>query len=148
MTPLLRLSGLTRRYAGLVAVDDVTLDVAPGGVHAVIGPNGAGKTTLFNLISGLAAPSAGTIHFDGRDVTRLPAHRRAAAGLARTFQNIRVFAEMTALENVLAGLHTRLSASLPGIVLRLRRFRAAAMGRAAPRIKRSSHITIIVDRKE
>ena len=124
MTPLLRLSGLTRRYAGLVAVDDVTLDVAPGGVHAVIGPNGAGKTTLFNLISGLAAPSAGTIHFDGRDVTRLPAHRRAAAGLARTFQNIRVFAEMTALENVLAGLHTRLSASLPGIVLRLRRFRA------------------------
>lgn len=124
MTPLLRLSGLTRRYAGLVAVDDVTMDVAPGGVHAVIGPNGAGKTTLFNLVSGLVAPSAGTIHLDGRDVTRLPAHRRAALGLARTFQNIRVFAEMTALENVLAGLHTRLSAPLPGIVLRLRRFRS------------------------
>ncbi len=123
-TPLLEVGGLTRRYAGLVAVDSVDMQVMPGGVHAVIGPNGAGKTTLFNLVSGLMPPSAGHIRFAGQDVTRLPADRRAALGLARTFQNIRVFAAMTVLENVLTGLHTRLAASLPSVVLRLPRFRA------------------------
>ena len=124
MTPLLEVTGLTRRYAGLVAVDSVDIQVMPGGVHAVIGPNGAGKTTLFNLVSGLVPPSAGTIRFAGRDVTVLAADRRAALGLARTFQNIRVFAAMTVLENALTGLHTRLTASLPAIVLRLPSFRA------------------------
>jgi branched-chain amino acid transport system ATP-binding protein len=123
-TPLLEVSGLTRRYAGLVAVDSVDMQVMPGGVHAVIGPNGAGKTTLFNLVSGLVPPSAGHIRFAGQDVTALPADRRAALGLARTFQNIRVFAAMTVLENVLTGLHARLAASLPSVVLRLPRFRA------------------------
>ncbi len=122
--PLLDIGGLTRRYAGLVAVDGVTMQVMPGGIHAVIGPNGAGKTTLFNLVSGLVPPSAGRIRFAGQDVTGLPADRRAALGLARTFQNIRVFAAMTVLENVLTGLHARLALSLPGVVLRLPRFRA------------------------
>ena len=120
---LLALSGLTRRYAGLLAVDRVDLDVPAGGVHAVIGPNGAGKTTLFNLISGLVAPSAGAIALDGRDVTRLAADARARLGLARTFQNIRLFGAMTVLENALTGLHVRLSAPLPAILLRLPRFR-------------------------
>ena len=121
---LLSLQGLTRRFAGLVAVDALDMDVAQGGVHAVIGPNGAGKTTLFNLISGLVPPSAGRIVLDGQDIGALPPERRAAAGLGRTFQNIRVFAAMTVLENVLTGLHTRTSAGLPGVILRLPSFRA------------------------
>ena len=121
---LLSLQGLTRRFAGLIAVDALDMDVAQGGVHAVIGPNGAGKTTLFNLISGLIPPSAGRIVLDGQDIGALPPERRAAAGLGRTFQNIRVFAAMTVLENVLTGLHTRTSAGLPGVILRLPSFRA------------------------
>ncbi len=103
--PLLRLAGLSRHYAGLAAVDGVDLSVPRGGVHALIGPNGAGKTTLFNLVSGLEPPSRGTILFDGADITAWPPHRRARAGLARTFQTTRLFPEMTALETVLVGLH-------------------------------------------
>ncbi len=120
---LLATHGLTRRYAGVVAVDAVDLTIADGGVHAIIGPNGAGKTTLFNLISGLAAPSAGRIAFDGRDVTKLPSDRRARLGLARTFQNIRVFGAMTVLENVLTGLHPHLASTLPAVVAGLPGFR-------------------------
>jgi branched-chain amino acid transport system ATP-binding protein len=123
VTTLLEMTGLTRRYAGLVAVDGVDMAVAEGGIHAVIGPNGAGKTTLFNLVSGIDSPSAGRIVLAGQDVTRLPAHRRAGLGMARTFQNIRVFAAMTVLENVLTGLHSSLRATLPDILLRLPRFR-------------------------
>ncbi len=125
MSLLLETTGLTRRYAGLVAVDAVNLRVAEGGIHAVIGPNGAGKTTLFNLISGLVTPSAGTIWFGGVDVTRLPPDRRAALGMGRTFQNIRVFGSMTVLENVLTGLHTCDATGLFGVVLRLPGFRRA-----------------------
>ena len=116
---LLRLAGLTRRFTGLLAVDQVDMTVERGGIHAVIGPNGAGKTTLFNLVSGLLPPTAGHIHFEGHDVTALPPERRAGLGLARTFQNIRIFPAMTVLENVLAGLHTRTRASLPALLLRL-----------------------------
>jgi branched-chain amino acid transport system ATP-binding protein len=123
VTFLLAARGLTRRYAGLVAVDGVDIDVPEGGVHAVIGPNGAGKTTLFNLVSGLVVPTSGHIWLGSTEVTELPADRRARLGLARTFQNIRVFGAMTLLENVLTGLHPRLTSSLPGIVLRLPRFR-------------------------
>src|ERR1700730_12092164 len=108
---LLQTTALTRRYAGLVGVD------------AVIGPNGSAKTTLFNLLSGIVPPSAGKIVFAGQDITALPSHRRARLGMARTFQNIRIFGAMTVLENVLTGLHVRLSASLPEIFLRLARFR-------------------------
>ncbi len=128
MTVLLELAGLTRRYSGLVAVDAVDMQVAEGGIHAVIGPNGAGKTTLFNLVSGIVPPSEGRILLDGQDITRLPAHRRARLGLARTFQNIRVFGAMTVLENVLTGLHTGLRATLPEVVLRLARFRREERG--------------------
>ncbi len=122
--PLLELDAVSRRYSGLLAVDSVDMRVSAGGIHAVIGPNGAGKTTLFNLISGVVPPSAGRIRLGGEDVTRLPAHRRARLGLTRTFQNIRIFGAMTVLENVLTGLHPRLRAGLPAVLLRLPRFRA------------------------
>jgi branched-chain amino acid transport system ATP-binding protein len=121
---LLSTTGLTRRYSGLVAVDHVELDIPEGGVHAVIGPNGAGKTTLFNLVSGLVMPSEGKITFAGTDITTMPSYRRAALGMARTFQNIRVFGAMTVLENVLTGMHPRLHASLGAVIFRLPSFRA------------------------
>ena len=103
LSPLLSLEGLTRRYAGLLAVDAVHLAIAPGGIHALIGPNGAGKTTLFDMISGVTAPSAGRIVLDGRDITAWPPHRRARLGLARTFQAIRLFPGMTLLETASVG---------------------------------------------
>ncbi len=121
---LLQTTGLTRRYSGLVAVDHVDLVIPKGGVHAVIGPNGAGKTTLFNLLSGLVVPSEGAIALDGTTITALQPHQRAALGMARTFQNIRIFGAMTVLENVLTGLHTTLHASLLAVIARLPSFRA------------------------
>ncbi len=123
--PVLELAGLTRRYAGLVAVDEVELAVQPGTVHAVIGPNGAGKTTLFNLISGIVVPSEGTIRFLGQDVTAAPPFKRAAAGMGRTFQNIRIFAEMTVLENVLTGLAPGFTGGLLAVVAMLPGLRRA-----------------------
>ena len=133
---LLELDGLTRRYTGLVAVDAVDLRVVAGGIHAVIGPNGAGKTTLFNLISGIVPPSAGRIQLGGVDITALPADRRAALGMGRTFQNIRVFSAMSVLENVLTGLHARITVGALATVLRLPGFHrgeraAVARARAA-----------------
>jgi branched-chain amino acid transport system ATP-binding protein len=122
---LLQTAALTRRFAGLTAVDEVDLGVAEGTIHAVIGPNGAGKTTLFNLISGLVPPSDGSIRFAGTDITDLPVHRRAGLGMARTFQNIRIFAAMTVLENALTGLHSRLNEELASVVLRRPAFRRA-----------------------
>ena len=130
---LLETRGLTRHYGGLTAVDGVDLRVALGCVHAVIGPNGAGKTTLFNMLSGIVTPSAGTIIFAGETVTALSPEARARRGLARTFQNIRVFAAMTVLENVLTGLHTRQRAGIGAVLLRSGGFRAeerAAVARA------------------
>ncbi len=144
MTPLLQLAGLTRRYSGLVAVDSVDMEVTPGRIHAVIGPNGAGKTTLFNLVSGLVAPSAGRVMLGGVDVTALPAERRAALGLSRTFQNIRVFAAMTVLENALTGLHTRLRAGLVAATLRLPAFRAEER-RAVERARASLDLVGLAD---
>jgi branched-chain amino acid transport system ATP-binding protein len=97
----LTVDAVAKTFGSLVALRDVSLAVAPGELRAVIGPNGAGKTTFFNLISGFFAPSAGTIRFDGRDVTRLPAHRRVGLGMARTFQVTEVFPELSVIENVL-----------------------------------------------
>jgi branched-chain amino acid transport system ATP-binding protein len=123
VSALLTVQGLTRRFQGLVAVDAVDFAVQPGTVHGLIGPNGAGKTTLFNLVSGVLAPSAGSVRLGDQPLDGLPPYRRTALGLARTFQNIRIFSEMTVLENVMTGLHTRLSATW-GILLRSSRFRA------------------------
>ncbi len=97
---VLAVENVTKRFGSLVAVRDVSLTVPAGQLHAVIGPNGAGKTTFFNLISGFFRPTAGRILFEGRDVTELPAHRRVAAGMARTFQVTEIFPELTVFENV------------------------------------------------
>ena len=98
---LLRVSGLVKRFGGLVATDGVELDVEAGELHAVIGPNGAGKTTLINQLSGELAPDAGTITFEGRDITALPVHQRALAGFSRSYQITSVFPEFSALQNVM-----------------------------------------------
>jgi branched-chain amino acid transport system ATP-binding protein len=97
---LLRIEGLTKRFGGVVASDDVVLDVLPGELHAIIGPNGAGKTTLIGQLAGEIAPNSGRIHFDGRDVTAMPAPSRSMLGLARSFQITSLFRDFTALDNV------------------------------------------------
>ena len=102
---LLEARSLTRRFGGLLAVDGVDLSVGRGSVHGLIGPNGAGKTTLLNLVAGVYGVSSGTLHFDARDITRYSTAKRARAGIRRTFQNLKLFGEMTALENVALGLH-------------------------------------------
>ncbi|MBI5113637.1 MAG: ABC transporter ATP-binding protein [Rhodovulum sp.] len=109
--PILRLDGLTKQFGGLTVSDQVDLAIAPGELHAVIGPNGAGKTTLINQISGLIEPDYGRILLDGRDVTRLPPHRRARLGLARSFQITSVLPGFSALENVAVAVQARSGSS-------------------------------------
>ena len=113
MAPILQIDGLTRRFGGVTAVDALSLIVNEGELVSIIGPNGAGKTTVFNLVTGLDAPDAGTVTFAGRDVTGLPPEQIAALGFARTFQHGRVFGNLSVLDNVLVGAHTRLSAVRP-----------------------------------
>ena len=115
-SPILEVSDLSKRYSGLVALSEYGLILAPRTIHGVIGPNGAGKTTLFNLLSGMVRPTTGTIRLLGADITELPAHAVARAGIARTFQNIRLFGEMSALDNVRVAVQQRLHAGL-GLVL-------------------------------
>jgi branched-chain amino acid transport system ATP-binding protein len=105
--PLLELQEVTVRFGGHVAVDAVDLAVGAGAITGLIGPNGAGKTTLFNVITGLQAPSAGRIRLAGEDITRMRAHRRAQAGIGRTFQRLEVFGSLTARENILVGVELR-----------------------------------------
>lgn len=121
--PLLQIAGLTVRFGGLTAVESLDLSVENASMHGLIGPNGAGKTTAFNLITGATRQTQGSIRLDGANIERLPPYARAKRGLARTFQNIRLFAEMTALENVLAGMHAQIQGSLLEILLRLGKFR-------------------------
>jgi ABC-type branched-subunit amino acid transport system ATPase component len=102
--PLLALEGVSKAFAGVQAVRSVSLEVAPGAVVGIMGPNGSGKTTLFNLIAGVFRPDRGRIRLRGRDVTGLAPHRRCAAGVARTFQHVRPFPGLTAIDNVLVGL--------------------------------------------
>ena len=104
---LLTLSGLSKSFGGLRAVDDVGFAVKGGAIKAVIGPNGAGKTTLFNLVFGSIEPDQGSVDFAGARLAAGRSHRQVAAGMARTFQHIRLFPQMTALENVMVGRHTR-----------------------------------------
>ncbi|XAH23088.1 ABC transporter ATP-binding protein [Xylophilus sp. GW821-FHT01B05] len=113
MPSLLEVSGLTRRFGGLTAVNTVDLQIGEGELVSVIGPNGAGKTTLFNLVTGLDRPDGGTVRFEGQDITGWPAQKLAQRGLARTFQHGRVFANLSVLDNVLVGAHTRLRAVKP-----------------------------------
>jgi branched-chain amino acid transport system ATP-binding protein len=103
--PLLSARNVTRRFGGIVAVDDVSLDVAAGEVVGLIGPNGAGKTTFFNVVTRLYRPDAGELDFEGASLLRTPAHRVAARGIARTFQNVELFRTLTVQDNVLVGAH-------------------------------------------
>ena len=103
---LLQAAGMTRRFGGLIAVNNVSFTVAPGEIFGLIGPNGAGKTTLFNLMTGLIPATGGQLYFRGTDITRLPPHRIAQRGIARTFQNIRLFGNLSALQNVMIARHS------------------------------------------
>jgi len=114
---LLSAREVTKAFGGLVAVDDVSFDVPPRSIVSIIGPNGAGKTTLFNMLTGLYRPTAGSISFGGQDITRKRPDRITALGVARTFQNIRLFGTMSALENVLVGQHARTRGGLLGSIL-------------------------------
>jgi branched-chain amino acid transport system ATP-binding protein len=105
---VLEVRGVTKRFGSLVAVRDVSLAMTKGELRAIIGPNGAGKTTFFNLISGVFPPSAGSIAFDGRDITQMPAHRRIELGMGRTFQTTEIFPELSLFENVRLGTEVAL----------------------------------------
>jgi ABC-type branched-subunit amino acid transport system ATPase component len=105
--PLLAVNGVSKAFGGLLVVNNASLAVWPGCITGLIGPNGAGKTTLFNLISGFVAPDKGTILFDGADITDLPPHRRAARGIARTFQIVQPFAGLSVRENIAVGAYLR-----------------------------------------
>jgi branched-chain amino acid transport system ATP-binding protein len=121
MTALLEVRGVGKRFGGLQALEDVSFSIAKGAIYGLIGPNGAGKTTLFNVLTGVYATGSGSIEFDGRKLTGLAPHQIAAAGIARTFQNIRLFANLSALENVMIGRHVRTRAGVIGAVLRDKR---------------------------
>jgi branched-chain amino acid transport system ATP-binding protein len=130
---LLETQALRKQFGGLLAVNDVDFTIPRGGIISLIGPNGAGKTTFFNMITGVYRPTSGRVIFDGRDLTGKPPHVATQSGIGRTFQNIRLFKEMTALENVLVGMHSRLKGGIVRSVLRtpgLRREEREAKERA------------------
>ncbi|HUZ66882.1 MAG TPA: ABC transporter ATP-binding protein [Beijerinckiaceae bacterium] len=122
---ILEVANLSVRFGGLTAVDDVSFRVLEQSVHGLIGPNGAGKTTAFNLISGLTPASAGRICLAGAPIEALPSWSRARLGLSRTFQNIRMFREMSVLENVMTGMHARLDETFANVLARSSAFRRA-----------------------
>ncbi|MCA8930745.1 MAG: ATP-binding cassette domain-containing protein, partial [Alphaproteobacteria bacterium] len=116
---ILAVSGLCRSFGGLAAVDNLSFDVGRGEIVSVIGPNGAGKTTAFNLITGIYPPSGGDIRFHGRAIGGLPQHRIASAGIGRTFQNLRIFPNLTVFDNVLVGLTRHNRSNILAACLRL-----------------------------
>ncbi len=133
-SPLLEVSGLTVRFGGIVALDGVSFSVGHGQIVGLIGPNGAGKTTLFNCLSRLYRPTAGDVRFDGASLLELPAHRIAAVGIGRTFQNLALFHSMSVLDNVIVGAHAAGRSGfignafqLPGVRREERRLRATAL---------------------
>ncbi len=114
---ILEARAITKVFGGLVAVNEVDFDIPERSIVSLIGPNGAGKTTFFNMVSGLYEPSAGSFLFLGKDITKYGAHKRAQMGIGRTFQNIRLFGNMSAVDNVLSGMHVRLKGSILGAIL-------------------------------
>lgn len=122
---LLQLDGLTKIFGGLTAVDNVSFGIERGQIYSIIGPNGAGKTTVFNLITGIYQPSSGTMTLEGQSIAGLSPDRVLRRGIARTFQNIRLFNNMTVLENVLVGQHIRFPGNLASVALHLPDYRRA-----------------------
>ena len=122
--PILEVSGASKRFGGLQALSDVGIRIERGQVYGLIGPNGAGKTTFFNVLTGLYTPDSGSFMLAGRPYSPTAVHEVAKAGIARTFQNIRLFADMTALENVMVGRHVRTHSGLVGAILRTASFKA------------------------
>ena len=123
-TPVLEVANVSKRFGGLQALSDVGIRIEPGQVYGLIGPNGAGKTTFFNVITGLYTPDSGSFKLGGLPYKPSAVHEVAKAGIARTFQNIRLFADMTALENVMVGRHVRTASGLIGAVFRTSGFKA------------------------
>ena len=128
MSVLLDADGITKRFGGVQALDRVSFSIRKGEIYGLIGPNGAGKTTLFNVLTGIYPADAGTFRFDARALAALKPDRVAAIGIARTFQNVRLFANLSALENVMIGRHVRTRAGVIGAVLRDRRTLAEESG--------------------
>ena len=122
--PVLRVQGASKRFGGLQALAEVGLTIEQGQVYGLIGPNGAGKTTFFNVMTGLYLPDSGSFELEGQAYRPAAVHEVARAGIARTFQNIRLFPDMTALENVMVGRHVRTGSGVLGAILRTRAFRA------------------------
>ena len=120
---VLKVADVSKRFGGLQALADVGIEIHRGEVYGLIGPNGAGKTTFFNVLTGLYTPDSGTFELAGKPYTPTAVHEVAKAGIARTFQNIRLFAEMTALENVMVGRHVRTYSGLLGAILKTKSFR-------------------------
>ncbi len=120
---ILKVANVSKRFGGLQALSDVGIEIQRGQVYGLIGPNGAGKTTFFNVLTGLYTPDTGSFELAGQSYTPTAVHQVAKAGIARTFQNIRLFAEMTVLENVMVGRHVRTQSGLLGAVLRLPSFK-------------------------
>jgi branched-chain amino acid transport system ATP-binding protein len=130
---ILTADAVRKEFGGLVAVNDIDFAIPRGGIVSLIGPNGAGKTTFFNMLTGVYKPTSGRIEFDGHDVTDKPPHQITKLGVGRTFQNIRLFEYMTALENVLVGMHSRLKGGILGPIFgspRVRREEREAEARA------------------
>src|SRR3989338_2706992 len=120
MAPVLETRGVTKVFGGLTALDRVSVAIEPGAIAALIGPNGAGKTTLFNCLTGLAVPDAGSVLFEGRSIAGLAPHTVVERGIARTFQNVRLFAALSARDNVMVGLHYRQRSGLWAAICRTR----------------------------
>jgi branched-chain amino acid transport system ATP-binding protein len=134
MANLLETQGLRKEFGGLVAVDDVDFTIPKDSIVSLIGPNGAGKTTFFNMLTGVYKPTAGRIVLDGENVTAMPPHAVTERGIGRTFQNIRLFGQMSAIENVLVGMHCRTKGGIMGSILRtpgVRREEAKSRERAS-----------------
>ncbi len=112
MSGILHADNITVEFGGLVAVNNVSFDIPEKGIVSLIGPNGAGKTTFFNILTGLYKPTSGNVYYDGNEITALAPHKIASAGVARTFQNIRLFGSMTAEENVMVAMHSHLKAGI------------------------------------
>jgi len=121
---ILEAINVSRHFGGIKAVEGVSFRIKANSITSIIGPNGAGKTTLFNCLTGIAKPTAGEIYFRGRDISGSPPHKVAGLGIARTFQNIRIFPDMTVIENVMVAQHARIRYDLLSSITRNRRFRS------------------------